>query len=218
MTSLARRRRPMLHNGEGDYRVGYGRPPLQTQFKRGQSGNPEGRPRGAKNLGTLLNEALNEVVVVNENGGRKPINKRKAAFKQLVNEAAKGNWRALKLLVDILQDIERRSEPQTEEASFSLADAKVLAALEARLSSRCDDREPVTDRVRGASAAGSQHLRRALLLRSQPADRARDELASRGHRRQIDRGAPGQDPTADYQSASPPSQIADGLDRVPGLV
>ena len=107
--------------------------PVATRFKRGQSGNPKGRPRGAKNLASLLNEALNEVVVVNENGGRKRISKRKAAFKQLVNEAAKGNWRALKLLVDILQDIERRSEPQTEESSFSLADEKVLAQLEARL-------------------------------------------------------------------------------------
>jgi hypothetical protein len=123
----------MLHDREGDYRVGYGRPPLATRFKRGQSGNPKGRPRRAKNLASLLNEALNEVVVVNENGGRKRISKRKAAFKQLVNEAAKGNWRALKLLVDILQDIERRSEPQTEESSFSLADEKVLAQLQARL-------------------------------------------------------------------------------------
>ena len=123
----------MLHDGEGDYRVGYGRPPLAMRFKRGQSGNPKGRPRGAKNLASLLNEALNEVVVVNENGGRKRISKRKAAFKQLVNEAAKGNWRALKLLVDIMQDIERRSEPQTEESSFSLADEKVLAQLDARL-------------------------------------------------------------------------------------
>ena len=45
----------------------------------------------------------------------------------------RANWRALKLLVDILQDIERRSEPQTEENSFSLADGKVIAQLKARL-------------------------------------------------------------------------------------
>jgi hypothetical protein len=107
---------------------------FHTRFKRGQSGNPRGRPPGAKNLATLLNEALNELVVISENGGRKRISKRQAAFKRLVNEAAKGNWRALKLLVDILQDIERRAEPQTEESSFSLADEKVLAQLRVRLS------------------------------------------------------------------------------------
>jgi hypothetical protein len=139
MTSLARRRRPMPPDSEEDYRVGYGKPPVETRFKRGRSGNPKGRPPAAKNLATLINEALNELVVVNENSGRRRISKRKAAFKQLVNEAAKGNWRALKLLVDILQDIERRSEPQTEESSFSLADEKVLAQLDARLRSEKRD-------------------------------------------------------------------------------
>jgi Family of unknown function (DUF5681) len=123
----------MPHDNERDYEVGYGKPPRETRFKRGQSGNPRGRPPGAKNLSTLLNEALNELVVVTENGGRKRISKRRAAFKQLVNDAAKGEWRALKLLVDILQDIERRTEPQTEESSFSLADEKVIAQLKARL-------------------------------------------------------------------------------------
>jgi hypothetical protein len=123
----------MPRDNEGDYEVGYGKPPRDTRFKRGQSGNPRGRPPGAKNLATLLNEALNELVVVTENGGRKRISKRRAAFKQLVNDAAKGEWRALKLLVDILQDIERRSEPQTEESSFSLVDEKVIAQLKARL-------------------------------------------------------------------------------------
>ena len=123
----------MPRDNEGDNEVGYGKPPRETRFKRGQSGNPRGRPPGAKNLSTLLNEALNELVVVTENGGRKRISKRQAAFKQLVNDAAKGNWRALKLLVDILQDIERRTEPQTEESSFSLADEKVIAQLKSRL-------------------------------------------------------------------------------------
>ena len=124
----------MLRDGESDYRVGYGRPPLDTRFKRGQSGNPKGRPPGAKNLASLLNEALNELVIIKEDGGRKRISKRKAAFKQLVNEAAKGNWRALKLLVDILQDIEQRTEPQTEQSSFGFADEKVIEQLKARLS------------------------------------------------------------------------------------
>jgi hypothetical protein len=116
-----------------DYDVGYAKPPRQTQFKKGQSGNPRGRPGGAKNLSTLLSEALNEPVIVAENGRHRKITKRQAAFKQLVNEAAKGNWRALKLLVDILQDIERRTEPETAESSFSAADEKVIEQLMARL-------------------------------------------------------------------------------------
>jgi hypothetical protein len=123
----------MPSDDEGDYEVGYGKPPLHSRFKKGQSGNPRGRPPGAKNLSTLLNEALSELVVITENGGRKKVSKRQASLKQLVNEAAKGNWRALKLLVDIMLDIERRTEPQTEESSFSLADEKVIAQLKARL-------------------------------------------------------------------------------------
>ena len=122
----------MPHDDEGDYAVGYRKPPLHSRFKKGQSGNPRGRPPGSKNLSILLNEALDELVVIAENGGRKKISKREASLKQLVNEAAKGNWRALKLLVDILQEIERRTEPQTEESSFSVADEKVIAQWKAR--------------------------------------------------------------------------------------
>jgi len=33
-----------------DYEVGYGKPPRDTRFKEGQSGNPRGRPPGLKNL------------------------------------------------------------------------------------------------------------------------------------------------------------------------
>jgi hypothetical protein len=38
--------------------VGYGQPPVASRFKPGTSGNPKGRPRGAKNLKTLVKEAM----------------------------------------------------------------------------------------------------------------------------------------------------------------
>jgi hypothetical protein len=56
----------MPPENQRDYAVGYGRPPPHSRFKKGQSGNPWGRPPGAKNLKTVLNEALNERVIVVE--------------------------------------------------------------------------------------------------------------------------------------------------------
>ena len=113
--------------------VGYGRPPRHTRFEKGQSGNPKGRPGGAKNLSTLLSEALNERVIIAENGRRREISKRQAIIKQLVNQAAKGGWRPAKLVLDIEQDLERRTEPEPSASSFSAADEKVIAQLMARL-------------------------------------------------------------------------------------
>jgi hypothetical protein len=118
-----------------DYEVGYGKPPRHTRFKKGQSGNPRGRPSGSKNLKTLLNEALNERVVVTEEGRRRNITKREAIVTQLVNRSATADLRALKILLDTLRDIEGQTEPASSEtAEFSEADEKVIEQLRARFS------------------------------------------------------------------------------------
>ena len=125
----------MPFDKQRDYEVGYGKPPRSTRFKKGQSGNPRGRSSGSKNLSTLLSEALNEPVTVTENGRRRKVSKREAIIRQLVNQSANGDWRAVKMLLEILRDIEGQTEPAADEPSaFTAADEEVIEQLKARLS------------------------------------------------------------------------------------
>jgi Family of unknown function (DUF5681) len=89
---------------EGSYQVGYKKPPLQHRFPKGRSGNPDGRPRKPKTIDTLLDKALKETVVANENGGRKTITKLEAVVKQVVNKAITGEVRVIKLLIELLRE------------------------------------------------------------------------------------------------------------------
>src|SRR5207248_11542701 len=117
-----------------DYAMGYGQPPRHSRFKRGQSGNPRGRAPGVKNLRTLLSEALNECVIVTENGGRRKVTKREAIIKQLVNQSATADWRAIKILLDLIREIEGQSEPTSSETfALSWAEEEVLEELRERL-------------------------------------------------------------------------------------
>ena len=103
----------MVDNGKAgapeDYPVGYRQPPVHSQFKKGESGNPQGRPKGTLNFATVLLKTLREKVVINENGKRKIITKLEAAVKQLVNKAASGDLRALAHLTDITPAAEQNA-------------------------------------------------------------------------------------------------------------
>jgi len=124
----------MPHDDEGDHQVGYGKPPHHTRFVKGQSGNPRGRPHSAKNLKTLLNKALNERVVVTENGGRRKISKREAIVTQLVNGSAKGDLKAIQILLAMLRDIEGHAEAGSADPDvFTEADEQIIQRIRARL-------------------------------------------------------------------------------------
>ena len=81
--------------GEGDYKVGYGRPPEHTRFRKGQSGNPQGRPKGAKDLGGVFHRLLGEVVNVREGERSRSMTKGEAMLQALMARALRGDARAM---------------------------------------------------------------------------------------------------------------------------
>ena len=111
----------------GDYEVGYKKTPLGTRFKKGQSGNPKGRPKGSKNLKTILKEVINEKVPVREDGKTRKITKLEAIIKQVVNKASTGDPRATKQLMEFIR--EYLSEEQNADFGNAIAAAKSPAEL-----------------------------------------------------------------------------------------
>jgi Family of unknown function (DUF5681) len=75
-------------------KIGYGKPPKHTQFVKGKSGNPKGRPKGSQNLATLLEKIIRQRVTVTENGRSREMSKAEAIFIQMVNKALRGDLSA----------------------------------------------------------------------------------------------------------------------------
>ena len=113
------------------YEVGYARPPEHSQFKKGQSGNPKGRPKGGLNLATLYNRALGEKVTITENGRRKTITKLEIALKQLINKAAQGDPRAMHLTLSMASLV--GVEAPRANADLDANESAVMAGLLGRL-------------------------------------------------------------------------------------
>ncbi|GGC71088.1 hypothetical protein GCM10011504_56050 [Siccirubricoccus deserti] len=81
--------------GDGNYKVGYGRPPEHTRFRKGQSGNPKGRPKGAQDLGSIFQRLLGEVVNVREGERSRTMTKGEAMLQALMARALRGDARAM---------------------------------------------------------------------------------------------------------------------------
>ena len=102
-----------------DDEVGYGKTPKATRFKKGQSGNPKGRPKGSRNFKTDVIATLEAPVQLKEKGRTKTVATQQAALLRLREKALSGNDRALDRLLELARTY--NDENLTEAAAAALA-------------------------------------------------------------------------------------------------
>lgn len=88
---------------QDEYETGYKRPPKNGQFQKGTSGNPTGRPKGSKNMATIIEEELNRELLVIENGEQLSISAKQFLFRGLVAKAVKGDLKAIDCIMKIVE-------------------------------------------------------------------------------------------------------------------
>jgi hypothetical protein len=109
---------------EGD--AGYRQPPKDTRFKKGQSGNPCGRPKKLSSFKADLTAELQEKLVVVENGKQRRVSKQRAFAQTLIAAAIKKDIRAVNALLACM----RFFGVGSEEAIVETADVGDLDLLE----------------------------------------------------------------------------------------
>lgn len=102
-------------DGSDDARgVGYKSPPRHTRFRKGQSGNPKGRPRG-KGVRSAAEKVLDRMVTATVDGERRRVPITEALVLQLAQKALGGDHRASREILRIADQIEAAKPPPEED-------------------------------------------------------------------------------------------------------
>lgn len=123
----------MIRKKGGD--VGYGRPPRAHQFKPGKSGNPRGRPKGAKNESTILRDIMNRKIESRSAGQTRKISILEGILLRITEDALKGNPKSASF---VLNRYAAMVSGELEGQDLSEDDREVLEAFARRMALRHD--------------------------------------------------------------------------------
>jgi hypothetical protein len=114
---------------EGEYKVGFGKPPKHTRFIKGQSGNPRGRQKGTRGLKTDLHAVLSSDFTILING--KPINgtKQLLMLDTLASRAAAGDVKASALVIPLILQIFGYEDRGGIRRQLSVQDIEILESV-----------------------------------------------------------------------------------------
>ena len=115
-----------------DYDIGYGKPPVHTRFKAGQSGNPRGKNKGHKSLKALVDGVLKEKVSIRTPRGVRKVTKFDALVRKLINDALTGDSKSVLLTIRLTKEAGLMEAEAMEAASLgelSDEDRKILASF-----------------------------------------------------------------------------------------
>jgi hypothetical protein len=91
--------RPTGDAAPAGYMIGYKRPPQETRFQPGRSGNPKGRPKGRSNHRTMVNRVMNEKVSVRQGDKTRRMSKFEAVIQAQANKGMKGDARSAAMVL-----------------------------------------------------------------------------------------------------------------------
>ena len=120
-------------------RGGYANPPPEHRFQPGVSGNPKGRPRGARNMANEIDLILSGRVDVTKNGRRERATRRKVIAEKLISRAMRDDHKAIETVLKLEGHAQLqgslggsdRGQPIARETSLA-EDEAILAAFIAR--------------------------------------------------------------------------------------
>lgn len=115
------------------YEIGYGKPPRSAQFTKGNSGNPKGRPKGSKNLASIILAESRRPVRINGQGGTRTVRKIEATVMQMANKSAQGDLRAARDFIPLVRHAEESVAAGSGIPMVHELDQKVMQSLLQRM-------------------------------------------------------------------------------------
>jgi Family of unknown function (DUF5681) len=114
------------------YSIGYGKPPIGSRFKPGETGNAKGRPKGHKNLKTLIRQAMTARISVQEGSSSRQVSKIECVVLRQLQNALKGNDRSAMAVIKMATQMGFLEDPDSNSAeatALSASDERILEQL-----------------------------------------------------------------------------------------